>query len=805
MISPEALPVESLSYTCDARTLGFDTTQSITPYEGVIGQPRAMDAIRFGMGIPHPGYNLFLLGRPGVGKETAVRHVLEEMGDATHELFDWCYVNNFQDQTRPRLLQFAQGEGGPFCEDMKNLVEDLRSAIPNTFQGESYQHSVQEIDEEYEKLEEDTLADLTQRSEQQGIRLIQRKGQFTFAPLKDGKTIEINEFQRLPEEERKRIEQTSDTLQAELESILTITIPQWRRERQDRIMQLNRQFTTRAVGHFINGLKQHYRNYDAVIAYLDAVEQDVVEHVAVFRAAAENGLEGDDEKDFDGAFQRYQVNLFIDNSKTEQAPVVYEDKPSFQALFGRIEHEAQYGTLITNFTLLKPGALHRANGGYLLLDAHKLLTQPFAWEGLKRVLYSREVKMESLGQTLSLISTVSLEPEPIPVNLKIVLMGDRMLYYMLAEFDPEFSELFKVEADFDETIDRSPENLQLLGQVVAMLVRKLSLKHLTARAVAAVIERSARLAAEDEKFSSRMCTIEDLLVEAHYWASQRATDLIDAEDIERAIKAQISRQDRVRDRLYENIQKGIVSIATGGAVVGQVNGLSVLEVGQFAFGVPVRITASTRLGEGEVVDIEREVEMGGPIHSKGIFILSAFLGARYASRQPLSLSASLTFEQSYSEVEGDSASLAELCALLSSLAEMPINQGMALTGSVDQLGNVQAIGAVNEKIEGFFAVCRQAGLTGGQAVAIPATNTGHLMLSAEVRAAVRDGQFAVYPVKHVDEAMALLTGLPVGEADEKGIYPEDSVNGRVQAKLLELAQLRQAFSGEGKPAGPVAE
>jgi lon-related putative ATP-dependent protease len=488
------------------------------------------------------------------------------------------------------------------------------------------------------------------------------------------------------------------------------------------------------------------------------------------------------------------VNVLVDNSESKGAPVVSEDHATYTNLVGRIEHVAQMGALVTDFNLIKPGSLHQANGGYLILDARELLLQPYAWDGIKRALRAGQLQIESLGQALSLVSTVSLEPEPIPLDVKVVLIGNRVLYYLLHQLDPDFAELFKVGADFSEELDQGPENNLLYARMIATIARREDLRPFDKKAVARIIEHSARLAGDAHKLSTHLLSIADLLRESDYWAQVAGNGAVTANDVQRAIDAQIHRADRLRQRIHEQIEQGTIMVDTSGARVGQVNGLSVLSLGGFTFGRPNRITARARLGKGEVVDVEREVELGGPIHSKGVLILSSFLGARYARRYPLSLSASLVFEQSYGGIEGDSASLAELAALLSELGRMPVRQSLAVTGSVNQHGYVQPIGAVNEKVEGFFDVCATRGLTGDQGVVIPAANKRHLMLRDDVVQAVKDGQ--VYPVDTVDQAVELLTGLPAGERDKSGAFPDGSVNERVEARLIELAERQREYAGE---------
>lgn len=497
--------------------------------------------------------------------------------------------------------------------------------------------------------------------------------------------------------------------------------------------------------------------------------------------------------------RRFQVNVLVDHSDTEGAPVVFEDNPTYQNLLGRVEHMARMGALMTDFNLIKRGALHRANGGYLLLEARKILMQPFAWEGLKRALRSGQLRLESPGEMYSLISTVSLEPEPVPLKVKVALIGDPMLYYLLSTYDPEFGELFKVKADFAERMDRDPEQQKQYARLIAGLVQENELRPFDRGAVARVIEHSARVVGDGEKLSTQVKGITDLLREASYWAGQSEDEVVTAEDVQKALDAKIYRSDRLRARIQEEIQRDTLLIDTEGTQVGQVNGLSVIQLGDFAFGRPSRITAQIRLGKGEVINIEREVELSGPLHSKGVLILSGFLGGRYATEQPLSLSASLVFEQSYGGVDGDSASSAELYALLSAIAQVPIRQSLAVTGSVNQHGQVQAIGGVNEKIEGFFDVCQARGLTGDQGVLIPVANVKNLMLRHDVVEAVKENRFHVYPIETIDQGIEILTGTPAGEPDDEGTYPEGTINAMVQARLAKLAERRKTLiSADGK-------
>ncbi len=798
------LEAKALCTHCDPEQFSFKTTDELADLHEVIGQPRATEAIQFGIGIRREGYNLYVLGHPGVGRRTVVQRFIEARAAREPVPPDWCYVNNFEQPHVPRVLELPAGTGKRLKHDMQQLMDDLKSAIAAAFESDEYRTRRQELEEEIKEKHERIFDDLRREAEKHGIALIRTPGGMAFAPVRDGEVLSPEEFQRLPEAEQKRIEAVITALQERLERIIN-QLPQIRREGQQRIRELDRDVVMSAVGNLISELKRAYGALPAVGEYLDQVQQSVIENADDFKRQEEG-----QEISFLGitlsrpggapSLRRYQVNVLVDNSDTKGAPVIYEDNPTFNGLIGRVEHLAQMGALVTDFMLIKPGALHRANGGYLVLDVRKVLLQPFAWEGLKRALQSRELRIESLGQALSLISTVSLEPAPIPLNVKVVLIGERLLYYLLNAYDPEFGELFKVAADFEETMDRTPESNLLYARLIATAARKEQLLPLDRAAVARVVEQSARHAEDAEKLSIHLRGLADLLREADYWAREHQRQVITRADVQQAIDARIFRSDRVRAHLQEAIRRRTILIDTEGARVGQVNGLSVVDLGQFAFGHPSRITARVRLGKGEVVDIQREVEMGGPIHAKGVLILAGFLGARYAADRPLSLSASLVFEQTYGEVEGDSASSAELYALLSALADAPIKQSLAVTGSVNQHGEVQAIGGVNEKIEGFFDVCRERGLTGEQGVLIPTANVKHLMLRHDVVEACAQGKFHVYPIATIDEGIELLTGTPAGARDESGLFPDGTINQRVEVKLMLLAEQARLF---GAP--PAAE
>jgi lon-related putative ATP-dependent protease len=800
MSSVKSLEATVLCQRCNPDQFTFETTAELPDPDQMIGQARAVKAVRFGIGIRREGYNLFVLGPPGTGKHSLVQQFLNQEAATKPPPSDWCYVNNFEQPHKPRALQLPPGQGVVLRRDMEKLVEDLRLIIPAVFESEEYQTRRDAIEEEFKARGKQAFAEIRQQAEKHGITIIGTPVGLSFAPLHEGHIISREEFDELPQQEQTHVKDEVAELEEQLQKVGG-RLFQWEKEIRDRLKALKREVSLLAAGHLIDDLRHKYNGLPAVVDYLNAVQQDVVENVDDFRPSEELSAAPfsniplplsplDSPK-----FRRYRVNVLIDDSPSQGVPVIYEDHPTHQNLVGQVEHiVAQMGTLMTDFNLIKAGALHRANGGYLVLDAHKVLLQPYAWEELKRALRSGEIRIESLGQIFGLVSTVSLEPEPIPLNIKIILIGERLLYYLLYQFDPEFRELFKVEVDFEERMVRSPENDLLYARLMGALARKEGLRHFDRAAVARVIEYSARLVSDAEKLSTHMQSIADLLREADYWAGETGHAIVSVVDIQQAIDAQIQRASRLHEEILEEIDRETILIDTQGEKIGQVNSLSVMILGDFMFARPSRITARVWLGKGEVVDIEREVELGGPLHSKGVLILSGFLGARFALERPLSLAASLVFEQSYSSVEGDSASSAELYALLSALAEVPIKQVLAVTGSVNQLGQVQAIGAVNEKIEGFFDICQARGLTGEQGVLIPASNVKHLMLREDIVEAVAAGQFHIYPVETIDQGIELLTGIPAGERDETGKFPEGSINQRVEARLALLSDRWRAFN-----------
>lgn len=799
-MSVKPLSSARLYRACPLQGLPFADTSELDELDHIVGQERATEAIRFGMRLRRSGFNIFAMAPEGTGKLTLVRQLAEREAQYQPAPSDWCYVHNFSQPAQPCCIRLQPGRGRGFRDDMVELIDELGVAIPAAFDGDEYRSRASELENESRQREIQVINQLREDAELAHVLFTETSTGYAFLPADESnEPISPEQFNKLDKEKQRYFRDTVLDLQERVQEAIR-QFPLWRKETKRKLQALNRGVAELAVDHSIGELKQKYADTPAVLNYLDEVRKDIIEHVRDFMPHGEKVLPFLEAPQESHPFKRYQVNLMVDFSAQRSAPVVSVELPNFANLVGRVDHQAQMGSLVTDFTMIKPGALHYANGGYLLIDARKLLMQPYAWETLKRALQTGEIRIESLERTLSLISTASLEPQPIPLDVKVILFGDPMLYYLLSYYDPEFQDYFKVAADFADHVERHNRDLEY-ARLLATMARREGLRPLQQMAVARVIEHSARLAGDAAKLSTHLRSLQDLLIEADYWAGENGHGQIGADDVQMAIDQNIRRLDRMREQIYQMVERGTLMIATEGAVVGQVNGLSVLQLGEFSFGQPSRITATTRLGSGKVVDIERETELGGALHSKGVLILSSFIAARYARDIPFSLSASVVFEQSYGHVDGDSASLAELCAILSSLAQVPLRQDLALTGSIDQLGRVQPIGGVNEKIEGFFDVCKARGLTGTQGVIIPASNQPHLMLRWDVVRAVEAGQFGIYAVEDVGEALALLTGMEIGEADDRGVYPQASFNALVDAQLRHFTA-KIAEYGQKSPTSP---
>jgi lon-related putative ATP-dependent protease len=756
-----------------------------------LGQQRAVESLRFGIQMEREGYNVFVLGPIGSNRHELVQGLTEARASEKGAPDDWCYVNNFSDSERPRALRLPPGQAPQFRDKMHSLIEEIRLAIPAVFEDDDYRNQRKALEAETQKEVEEQLRRIEEQAKKEGIAVLQTPTGYVLAPLHDGKVLDDKEFEKLPNEKQKSIHTAIKRLSEELEARVE-SLPRLRKRHHERIRELDREVTSHTVSVLLEELKADYRDLRDVVSYLDDVEHDVTANAKEFRqedGAALPFLR----QDSSAVLASYEVNLVVSNEHGKAAPVVYEPNPSYPNLIGKIEHRAEMGALLTDFRMVRVGALQQANGGYLILDIHRILGRPFVWEALKQALFARQVRIESPADALGFVSTTTLKPEPIPLDVKIILIGERWLYYVLSNYDKEFSSLFKVAADFDDVLDRSDENVQAFARLISDRVRLCELLPFGADAVARVIEQRARGAEDSERLSMNVRSLDDLLTQADYWARHRDASSVAVDDVIRAIKRRDHRLSRVEERVVDAIQRKTILIDTSGSCVGQVNGLAVVDLGEYRFGHPVRITATTRIGTGDVVDIEREVELGGAIHSKGMMILSAALSARYAPEIPLSLHGSVVFEQSYGGVEGDSASVAELCALLSSISKVPVRQSIACTGSVNQLGRIQAVGGVNDKIEGFYEVCRQRGLDGTHGVVIPRDNVKHLMLAEEIVESAEKGEFSIYAAQHIDEAIEILTGDTAGDRGSDDQFPEGSVNRKVEDQLILYARKRKTF------------
>ena len=807
-VSRYEVPPEQLRRSCipALEAAGFSSTAELERLDAIIGQDRATRAIEFGIDIPSYGYHIFAMGPAGAGKMTTVQRFLEQRAGARPTPPDWCYVNNFANPDRPEAIELPPGKATVFRKQMEDLVQRIQESIARSFSGEQYEEHRSQLIREIEDRKRKALEEINEYANSQGFALVATPSGLMVGVYENGKVLSQEEYQALPEERRRELEASQPAVQAEMERRFR-KVRALDDEARTRLQNLDKEIADFAIRHLFEPLKQEYANIHDAQVFLDGVYRDVLENLALFRALAQpseaSREEGGDPRPPtrppQSPYDRYRVNVLVDNSQTKGAPVIVESNPTCRTLVGRIEYRAEFGTLVTDFSMIKAGALHRANGGYLVVEARKLLQDPFAWDCLKRALRDRKISIHEIAQQFALLSTTSLEPEPIPLDVKVVLTGEPHIYYMLFDLDPEFAKLFKVKADFAEEMDWAEDSVLNYARFIATRCADEGLPHFTRDAVAKVVEHGARLVEDQHKLSTRFAFIADVVSEAAYWARLRGHDLVQAEDVQRALDEKRYRSSQVEERIREAILADTILITTDGVKVGQVNGLSVLFLGDYAFGRPTRISCQTMLGREGVMNIDRESKLSGNIHDKGLLILERYVAAKYAQDRPLSLAASICFEQTYTEVDGDSASAAELYVLISAVTGIPIKQGIAVTGSVNQYGEIQPIGAVNEKIEGFFDVCKARGLTGEQGVIIPSRNVRHLMLREDVVQAVREGQFHIWAVSTVDEGIAILTGVEAGERDEKGEYPPDSVNGRFLAKMEENERLmRRRWPVEAK-------
>ena len=793
------LSPEKLRLTCDASFMVCETTEGLTPLTEIVGQERAVRALKFGVSIRDHGFNIYVAGWPGTGRTTAVKNFVEEIARTQPVPSDWCYVNNFSNQYESKALQLTAGRGKEFQKDVKNLIENVRSALPKAFESEDYSRKREETLRSLESQRKALIDKLNEKAQEEGFVIQSTPIGLLLIPVINGKPVSEEELLTLPQKTKGEIQEKRERLEAQLRNTMRQFLDMERRI-HDELKKLNRDVALYSIGHLVDDVSEKYKDATEVEAYLREVQNDILDNLAVFI----KGEEAQPPSPFqlpwmrEAPFKKYEVNVVVDNSNLRGAPVIMELNPTYQNLIGRTEKEAQFGALTTDFTMIRGGALHMANQGYLIVRIEELVRNPFSYEALKRALRDKRIVIEEPEERYGFISIKSLKPQPIPLNTKVIIIGDPYVYQLLFTMDMEFNELFKVKAEFNTTMPRTDENVQQYGAFVCMLCQKENLLHLDGSALAKIVEHSSRQAADQLKLSTRFAEVADIIREANFYALRDNAKKTTGAHIMKAIEEKIYRSRLIQEKIQEMISRGIILIGTEDAVVGQVNGLSVMGLGDFAFGGPSRVTTSLGLGREGVVDIEREAKMGGPIHTKGVLILSGYLNEKFAQDKPLSLSARLVFEQSYEGVEGDSASSTELYAILSALSGLPIKQSIAVTGSVNQKGEVQAIGGVNEKIEGFFEVCKAKGLTGKQGVMIPESNVQNLMLREEVVNAVKEGKFHMYSVKTIDEGIEVLTGVEAGAPQKDGTFEEGTVNYKVNKRLKDMAEKLREFASESK-------
>jgi lon-related putative ATP-dependent protease len=799
------LAVAKIRRYCDPKELGFVSTEELPALEGIIGQDRALSALSFGVDIKDHGYHIYAMGPVGTGKTTSIKKFLAKDVKDKPVPDDWLYINNFENRDKPRAINLPAGVGRKFQEDMDQLVDGLKTEVPKAFEGKAYDKERETVEQEFQQRSKVLFQELDKKAGESKFKLLQTPQGMVAIPVEGDKPLTPEELAKLPEEKRKEIEANQEKLMSEMRKTL-LQIEALQKEGKERIQELDQRVIGFSVNHVIEDLKKKYSEHKVVVDFLTECQEHLLKNVQAFKQIKQMESMSNQQKMSMGmlpdgqvtSFDEYRVNLVVDNSKTKGAPVIFEKNPVGPNLVGRIEQQGWFGALITNFRMIKSGSLHRAIGGYLVIDVMDLLQKPLAWPILKRALKNREVAIESVAEAFGAFITRTLEPEPIPLHVKIILIGNPMIYYLLYNMDQEFQELFKVKADYGFKMDWTTEAVKQYAQFIGTICKEEELKHFDSSGVAKIVEHGARIVDHQKQLATKFGDIVDLVRQSAYWADKDGHKLVQSGDVQKALEEKIYRANRIEEQIQEMIEEGTIFIDTEGEVVGQANGLAVLQLGDYSFGKPSRITASTYVGGGGVVNIEREVKLGGPIHNKGIMIVTGYLGGKYAHKVPLAFAASITFEQMYDGVEGDSASSAEIYTLLSSLSGLPLRQDLAVTGSVNQFGEVQPIGGANEKIEGFYQVCKLQGLTGTQGVMIPASNVKHLMLRECVVDAVKEGKFHIYAVTNIDEGIELLTGKPAGKLQADGAYPKNTVNWKVQKKIIELAEKAKEFGAPKK-------
>ncbi|NOX20137.1 MAG: AAA family ATPase [Nitrospirae bacterium] len=777
---------------CDPSTFNFKSTDELPPFEGTIGQERALSAIDFGLNLQSKGFNIFVLGESGTGKTSTIKTLISRKAEKEKVPPDWCYVYNFKDPDSPIAISLEPGKGMQFKKDMQELIESLKKEIPRVFESKEYEKQKNRILEEFQKRQKDLFNAVEEEAESKGFTIKRTVGGFFIVPVKKtGEPLSEEEFQSLDEKTKKKIEEIGKQLQEKLDDVVR-TLKAGEKLVNELLKKLEREAALSVLGSLIDEIKAKYPENKKLIDYLDDVKEDILDNLDEFKAQSEEGatppfpfMKAPRQEQ---RTTKYEVNVIVNNAGLKGAPCVFESNPTYYNLFGRIEHKFQYGVAVTDFSMIKAGALHKANGGYLVINALDLLRNLFSYDALKRAIRNREVKIEDIWEQYRLVTTSMLKPEPIPLDVKVILIGNPYIYYLLYNLDEEYKELFKVKADFDTTMERTDENLIKYASFVATKSKEEGLLPFDATGVAKIVEYGSRLAEHQGKLSSKFSEISDLIRESHYWATKDGADLVSAKHVEKALNEKFFRHNKIEEKIRELMLEDTLIVETEGKKVGQINGLAVMDMGDYSFGKPSRITAIVYSGKSGVVNIERETKLSGKIHEKAILILSNYLGRMYAQKKPITLSASITFEQLYGMIEGDSATCAELYALLSAIASVPIKQSIAITGSMDQDGNVQPIGGVNEKIEGFFKLCKMRGLNGEHGVIIPERNVKNLMLSSEVVEAVKNGEFKIYAISRIEEGVPILMDIEAGQLRPDGTYPEGTLNYLVQKRLTEIRE-----------------
>ncbi|MCX6345101.1 MAG: ATP-binding protein [Armatimonadetes bacterium] len=805
---------EVLTHTCDPDSLGFESTADVASIEGTVGQERAVSAVDFGLGIRTYGFNMFVAGRPGTGRNSSVIASVKAKAKDEPAPSDWVYINNFQDPYRPKAIKLASGKGPELAEDMEEFIKMARTELPRAFESENYEKRKSEILDAIQRRRESLLFDLQREAAQSGFSIEATPVGIASVPLTpEGRPYTRDEYDALSDDVKQDIKARGTKLQESTNQFI-LRSRALEKEAQDKLQELDREIALFAAGHLLEDLREKYRICDgfgdckAILNYLNEVENDMVERLDDFRVQENKhtqGMPAAFQEFVEPAFDRYKVNVFVTRENGSGAPVVQENNPTFNNLMGRIEFRSRLGFVSTDHTMIKSGAIHKANGGYLIVQALDLLISPFSWDGLKRVLRASEIAPENVADQYGLLSVATIRPQPIPIDIKVILIGSLYIYYLLYYMDEEFRKFFKVKADFDIEMARNDKHIAQYAAFIADRTRVLGLRPFHKSAIAKIVDYGSRLIEDKHRLSTRFIDISDMACESAYWAAQAGSDLVMEAHVAKALSEKEYRSRMIEDKVQALIEEGTIMIDVDGSKVGQANGLSIYDLGDFSFGRPSKLTARVAIGKGKIVDIQRESEMGGRIHSKGVMTLTGYIEGKFAQDKPIAAYATLAFEQLYDEVEGDSASSTELYVLLSAIGEIPIRQDIAVTGSVNQHGQIQAIGGVNRKIEGFYAVCKAKGLTGEQGVMIPRANVRHLMLQQEVVDAITNGKFNIWAIDNVDQGIAILTNMPAGEKKPDGAYPEGTVNYAVNKRLQEMAETAKKFVTPQEAEAPVSE